>query len=82
MNGPTDIGFGGLCPSPSYKSNNQCCCRNDCCWNRCTLENPPNDCLDGLYKGQWMFDSDKGYYIAVKYWEGISMNTNMNTLDF
>ena len=75
VTGPMDVGFNGLCPSPSYKSNKQCCCGNDCCWNKCTLENPPDNCLDGLYRGQWMFDSDKGYYIAVKYWEGLSMNT-------
>ena len=73
MNGPIDLGYGGQCPSPSYKWNNQCCCGNGCCWNKCTWNNPPDACLNGIYKGQWLFDSDKGYYTAVNYWQGLGM---------
>ena len=68
------MGFGGQCPSPTYKSNGNCCCGNGCCWNRCTLDNPPDNCLEGVIKGQWMFDTNKGYFIAVKYWNGSGMN--------
>ena len=75
MTGPKDVGFGGLCPSPSYKWKNNCCCGNGCCWKKCTWDNPPDSCLDGLYKGQWLFDTDKGYYTAVKYWQGSCKNS-------
>ena len=75
--GLKDVGFGGQCPSPSYKHNKECCCGNGCCWNKCTWDNPPDACLDGLYKGQWLFDSNKGYFTAVKYWQGSGMNSNM-----
>lgn len=70
VTGPKDIGFRELCPSPSYKWKNNCCCGNGCCWKKCTWENPPDSCLNGLYKGQWLFDSNKGYYTAVKYGQG------------
>ena len=74
IRGPNDVGFGGLCPRPTFESNGNCCCGNDCCWNRCTLENPPDNCLDGVIKGQWMFDVNKGYFTAVKYWNGSGKN--------
>ena len=75
ITGPKDVGFWGQCPSATYKSNGNCCCGNGCCWNRCTLDNPPDNCLEGVIKGQWMFDTNKGYFIAVKYWNGSGMNT-------
>jgi hypothetical protein len=28
-----------------------------------------------VIRGQWMFDSNKGFFIAVKYWNGSGMNT-------
>ena len=75
ITGPKDVGFWGQCPSATYKSNGNCCCGNGCCWNRCTLDNPPDNCLEGVIKGQWMFDTNKGYFIAVKYWNGSGMKT-------
>ena len=71
---PKDVGFGGLCPTPTYESNGNCCCGNDCCWNKCTWDNPPDNCLDGVIKGQWMFDVNKEYFTAVKYWNGSGKN--------
>ena len=65
-----DVGFAGKCPFPSSKKGSTCCCGNDCCWDKCTLENPPDDCLSGMYKGQWLFDSEQGYYRAAKNFDG------------
>ena len=70
MIGAKDVGFNGKCPSPTSKYSDTCCCGNGCCWKRCNWENPPDDCLSGLYKGQWLFDPSKGYYYAVSYYEG------------
>ena len=71
--GPEDIGSEGSeeqCPSPAFKDNGKCCCSQDCCWDKCTLDNPPDDCLKGVIKGHWMFDETKGYFTAVKFWNG------------
>ena len=65
-----DVGFAGKCPFPSSKKDSTCCCGDDCCWDKCTLENPPDDCLVGMYNGEWLYDSKKGYYRAVKNFEG------------
>ena len=34
------------------------------------MENPPDDCLVGMYNGEWLYDSKKGYYRAVKNFKG------------
>ena len=65
-----DVGFAGKCPFPSSKKDSTCCCGDDCCWDKCTLENPPDDCLVGMYNGQWIYDSKQGYYSAVKNFAG------------
>ena len=72
MKGPRNVGFAGQCPSPSYKDGSQCCCGEGCCWNKCTWDNPPNGCLNGLYKAHWLFDSDKEQFFAVNYWQNSS----------
>ena len=68
--GPEDVGSEEQCPRPAFKENGKCCCNQDCCWDKCTLDNPPDDCLKGVIKGHWMFDETKGYFTAVKYWNG------------
>ena len=72
MKGPRNVGFAGQCPSPSYKDGSQCCCGEGCCWDKCTWDNPPNGCLNGLYKAHWLFDSDKEQFFAVNYWQNSS----------
>ena len=72
MKGPRNVGFAGQCPSPSYQDGSKCCCGEGCCWNKCTWDNPPNGCLNGLYKAHWLFDSDKEQFFAVNYWQNSS----------
>jgi len=68
INGPNDVGFAGECPEPSYKYNEQsCCCGDYCCWDKCRWKDPPQECLNGIYKGKWVYDSAKEYYYAVGY---------------
>ena len=70
VRGYNDVGFGGKCPSPTYPFNDACCGENYCCWEKCSLPNPPDEYLNGLYKGKWMYDTIKGYYHAVSHFEG------------
>ena len=66
INGPNDVGFAGECPEPSYKYNEQsCCCGDYCCWDKCRWKDPPQECLNGINKGKWVYDSAKEYYYAV-----------------
>ena len=55
---------GGICPSPSYLWNHECCCGVNCCWDQCDLLSPPGNCLDGIPNAQWNFVQEKGYYAA------------------
>ena len=65
--GPSDVG--GTCPSGVETINKEavdhCCCGSDsCCWARCTLGVPPEDCLPP--GAEWKFNDDKGYFEAVQ----------------
>ena len=76
IEGPNDVGSGEQCPSPTFEISGNCCCSQDCCWSKCTLDNPPDNCLKGVIKGHWMFDEEKGYFTAVKYWNGSIFDCN------
>ena len=63
------------CPNPSflYKEDGKwwisfCCCGEEagCCWGKCTWPKPPEDCLKGVKNSQWVFNTDKIYWQAVK----------------
>ena len=85
VRGYNDVGFGGKCPSPTYPYNDACCGENYCCWEKCSLPNPPDEYLNGLYKGKWMYDTTKGYYHAVSHFEGSGKLSSMTLaicLDF
>ena len=62
--GPKDVG--GRCPSGSHKYRKHCCCVSGCCWGKCTKEKPPPNCLEGVPNSQWVFNSDKVFYQAVR----------------
>ena len=70
ITGPSDVG--GYCPTPSYQykyliGNNgadACCCSGNCCWDKCTLSDPPKDCLQGIPNSQWFYDNQLGHYQA------------------
>ena len=69
LNGPFDVG--GSCPSPTYKDNEiYCCCREDCCWSKCNLASPPEDCLKNVVNSQWVYNYEVGYYMAIQNWTG------------
>merc|ERR1712122_416307 len=65
VNGPKDVGLEGECPKPSYKYEQGCCCGDYCCWDKCRWKDPPQECLNGIYNGKWVYDSAKDYYYAV-----------------
>ena len=55
----------GFCPSPSYISSNKyCCCAAKCCWDRCILDQPPDDCLQAVPNAKWVLNCELGYYQA------------------
>ena len=62
--GPKDVG--GRCPSGSHKYRKNCCCASGCCWGKCTKEKPPTNCLERVPNSQWVFNSDKVFYQAVR----------------
>ena len=71
--GPNDV-VNKICPSylqvTSYLWNSQCCCGPDCCWDRCTWQIPPLNCIEDDSK--WVFNDKLGYFQAYKY-EGIGL---------
>ena len=67
--GPKDVG--GSCPSPSYVYKfDQCCCSDNCCWSDCRKNKPPKKCINGVPNSQWVFNSDKMVYEAVRNFKG------------
>ena len=62
MSGPSD--FNGECPLTSYEFNNKCCCSAGCCWNKCTLSEPPKYCIENVPDSMWVFNKDQGYFEA------------------
>ena len=62
--GPKD--FGGSCPSPAHKYGHSCCCEAACCWGNCRKDNPPQSCLDGVPNSQWVYNTEKLRYQAVR----------------
>ena len=62
LSGPSD--FNGECPLTSYEFNNKCCCSAGCCWNKCTLSEPPKYCIDKVPDSMWVFNKDQGYFEA------------------
>ena len=48
----------------SHEFNNKCCCGSGCCWNKCSLSEPPKECLDEIAMAHWIFNASLGYYQA------------------
>ena len=44
-----------------------CCCEDNCCYNKCTLEKPPRICLRYVPNSQWIYKKDLGYFQAFQY---------------
>ena len=44
-----------------------------CCWNKCTWEVPPENCLKEVPNSQWVYHARFGYYIAMQNWKGDSI---------
>ena len=48
------------CPVPTITYKKSCCCFVGCCWSDClgnTLESdPPNDCIQGVPNGEWVYN--------------------------
>ena len=65
------IDVGGSCPKNTYQySEIHCCCGAQCCWNKCTWEVPPENCLKEVPNSQWIYHARLGYYIALQNWKG------------
>ena len=68
ITGPSDVG--AQCPSPSYESNNVCCCSDGCCWDKCwgnwdKFTPPPVDCLQAVPRSEWIYSTELGHFQAV-----------------
>ena len=50
--------YGNDCNHP-----NKCFCEEHCSWDMCRLFEPPDMCLIEV-KGRWIWDSEKGYWVA------------------
>ena len=48
----------------SHEFNTKCCCDSGCCWNKCSLSEPPKECLDEIAMAHWIFNASVGYYQA------------------
>ena len=48
----------------SHEFNYKCCCDSGCCWDKCSLSEPPKECLDEIAMAQWIFNESLGYYQA------------------
>ena len=68
LSGPYDVG--GQCPSPSYEyvhdGVDYCCCDNECCWDKCSLSPPPEECLENIPNSQWVYSKEHGYFQAFQ----------------
>ena len=76
LTGPPDVG--GSCPYTTYQQNEiHCCCKfasmSDCCWSKCTIEPPPENCLEEVPNSQWVYHVRLGYYFAMQNWKGDSI---------
>ena len=54
-----------------YYQDYTCFCEYHCSWDKCRLEDPPNECLFGT-QSKWFWDSNKNFWIA-QILEGIEM---------
>jgi len=67
IDGPLNVG--GKCPSPTYEYTHQgidyCCCGDGCCWDKCTYDTPPDECLANVPNSSWYYDQGDGYWRAV-----------------
>ena len=55
----------GKCPEGTViGKDNTCCCRDDCCWNRCKWNVPPTSCLRNTPGCTW-------HKIAENYWTAV-----------
>ena len=70
LTGPYDVG--GTCPKMTKKRREILCCCGEywCCWNKCTWDVPPEDCLKEVPNSQWVYNYRVGYYMAVQNWNG------------
>ena len=71
--GPNDV-VNKACPSSTYLWNSQCCCGPDCCWDRCSWQIPPSNCILASIEDdiKWVFNDKLGYFQAYKY-EGMGL---------
>ena len=54
-----------------------CHCEDHCSWNKCRLENPPSNCLDGV-NSSWQWDEKRKYWVAQMKHHNSSMDTNID----
>ena len=63
ISGPSDVG--GTCPDNTNlnvsESKDLCCCGSNCCWNDCTLNQPPSNCLPDNTT-EWIYSDILGRY--------------------
>ena len=63
--------LGGVCPGASYGYQNNCCCRNGCCYGKCS--NAPEDCIaNASIPIEWVYHSGQNNYKVHR--KGESMN--------
>ena len=60
---PSDVG--GTCPLGRDSYAETCCCSNGCCWDRCTIDTPPQICISDIPGAEWVYNEELAYYQAV-----------------
>ena len=76
---PSDIAD-NECPSSTRFSDETktCCCNNyqNCCWDRCDVDVPPQECLE--MDSAWIFVDDLDYFQAFKFQGPSVLNNKFN----
>ena len=65
------------CPNGTFNNEdkkNACCCEGiqNCCWNECRIDTPPETCLQGL-NAFWMKDPRKNSWVAQERIESVDI---------
>ena len=51
------------CTGETCKNTKTCFCGQHCSWDRCRLQHPPDDCLNGV-NSKWKWNSRKIHWVA------------------
>ena len=76
LTGPSDLG--GTCPHLTYQLGDSCCCSASCCLDKCTLKEPPTDCLLYVPNSRWAPSIQTGDTT----WKAVQFSKNYQIYNF